>query len=115
MYMTTETDLLRTMETAWLHCAPGGLALFVPDCVRETFATAVAETEVSGEDDQERGLRCLSWTFDPDPADTTYSVHFAFMLREGASVTVSTGTPLGCSDARIGCASCGRPASRRAA
>jgi SAM-dependent methyltransferase len=88
MYMTTGTDLLRAMQTAWLHSAPGGVALFVPDCVRETFATAVSETEVGGEDGPDRGLRCLSWTFDPDPADTTCDVHFAFMLREGASVTV---------------------------
>jgi SAM-dependent methyltransferase len=88
MYMTTKADLLRAMETAWTHCAPGGLAMFVPDCTRESYAEAIQEVEVSGEDGEGRGLRCLSWTFDPDPDDATFNTHFAFMLREGALVTV---------------------------
>ncbi len=36
-YMTTEADLRRAMETAWVHCRPGGAALFAPDYVREHF------------------------------------------------------------------------------
>src|SRR5262245_23927749 len=36
-YMTTEADLRAAMETAFIHCAPGGAALFCPDHVRETF------------------------------------------------------------------------------
>lgn len=35
-YMTTAADLRRALETAWLHTRPGGVALFVPDNVRET-------------------------------------------------------------------------------
>ncbi len=30
-YMTTLQDLRRAMETAFIHCKPGGAALFVPD------------------------------------------------------------------------------------
>ena len=30
-YMTTESDLRSAMETAWLHCRPGGAVLFAPD------------------------------------------------------------------------------------
>src|SRR5687767_7503521 len=30
-YMTTESDLRQAMETAFIHCKPGGIALFVPD------------------------------------------------------------------------------------
>lgn len=37
MYMATEEDLQRAIETAFIHCKPGGAALFAPDCVRESF------------------------------------------------------------------------------
>lgn len=37
-YMTTERDLGRAVETAFVHCRKGGLALFVPDDVAESFA-----------------------------------------------------------------------------
>ncbi len=36
-YMRTEADLWRAMETAWVHCRPGGAVLFAPDYVRENF------------------------------------------------------------------------------
>ena len=36
-YMTDEADLRRAMETAFVHCRPGGLALLMPDDIRETF------------------------------------------------------------------------------
>jgi hypothetical protein len=29
-YMTTQDDLRRAMETAFVHCASGGVALFAP-------------------------------------------------------------------------------------
>lgn len=81
MYMTTEADLRQAMETAFVHCKPGGVALFVPDCVRETFRPA---TDCGGHDGTGRGLRYLEWTWDPDPTDTRYTVDYGFMLREGA-------------------------------
>ena len=37
VYMTTEADLRRAIETAYVHCKPGGAALFAPDHVRENF------------------------------------------------------------------------------
>src|SRR5205085_2770976 len=74
-YMTTETDLRQAMETAFVHCQPGGTALFVPDYVRETFEP---RSDHGGEDGEDgRGLRYLEWAFDPDPTDTTYEVHYA--------------------------------------
>jgi SAM-dependent methyltransferase len=78
-YMTTEADLRRAMETAFVHCVPGGAALIVPDHVRETFRPS---TDHGGIDGEGRGLRYLEWTWDPDPADTSYVVDFAFLLRE---------------------------------
>ncbi len=78
-YMTTEGDLKRAMETAFVHCAPGGAALFVPDHVRETFQPS---TDHGGVDGGGRGLRYLEWMWDPDPADTSYVVDYALLLRE---------------------------------
>lgn len=41
-YMTTEADLPSAMETAWIHCRPGG-ALFAPDYARENFPGALTD------------------------------------------------------------------------
>ena len=85
-YMATEEDLRKAMETAFVHCEPGGAALFTPDQVRESFRSS---TDHGGIDGDGRGLRYLEWTWEPDPADTTYTVDFAFLLRErDGSVTV---------------------------
>lgn len=80
-YMTTLADLRQALETAFVHCKPGGLALFVPDYVRETF---VPSTEHDGTDGPERGLRYLEWTYDPDESDTTYTTEYIYALKEGS-------------------------------
>ncbi len=77
-HMTTERDLRSVMETAHEHCRPGGVTLFVPDFVRETF---VEGTDQGGSDASRRSVRFLQWVFDPDPRDTTYHVDFAILLR----------------------------------
>jgi len=79
-YMTTPEDLRRAMETAFIHCKPGGVALFVPDYVRETFKPS---TDHEGEDGDNRALRCLEWSYDPDDTDTTYTTDYVYLLREG--------------------------------
>lgn len=78
-YLTTRADLRQAIETAFVHCRPGGVAVFAPDHVRENFAEGV---ETGGHDDARRGLRYLEWTWDPDVADETYVVDFAYLLRE---------------------------------
>lgn len=77
-YMTTEADLMMAIETAYVHCRPGGAALFAPDYVRENF---VATTDHGGHDGETHGLRYLEWTRDPNPDDSTYVVDYAYMLR----------------------------------
>jgi len=85
-YMITLGDLERVLETAFLHCRRGGAALFAPDHTRETFVGGV---DAGGHDGPRRGLRYLEWTWDPDPIDTTYTVDYAFLLREAdGSMTV---------------------------
>jgi hypothetical protein len=82
MYLTSEADLRAAIETAFVHCRPGGVALFEPDCVRETFEP---DTEHGGEDDPSsgRGIRWVQWSWDPDPNDETFLVDYAYLLREG--------------------------------
>jgi SAM-dependent methyltransferase len=82
MYMTTEAELRQAIETAFVHCRPGGTALFMPDVIRETF---VSLTTHGGHDGEGRGIRYIEWTYDEDPSDTTYTVDFAYLLREGSS------------------------------
>lgn len=78
-HMTTETDLRAVMQTAYEHCRVGGVALFIPDFVRETFA---AGTDQGGSDSPRKSVRFLQWIVDPDPKDTTYLVDFAILLRD---------------------------------
>jgi hypothetical protein len=73
------------ISTAARHCRPGGAAIILPDCVKETFAP---ETEHGGEDGADgRGLRYLEWTTDPDPGDDTFQTLYLFALREPDGAT----------------------------
>lgn len=78
-YMTTEKDLAAAIETAFAHTRPGGVAVFVPDAIKEEFEES---TDTGGHDGDGRSLRYLEWSFDPDPHDTTYDYDFAIMIRE---------------------------------
>jgi len=46
-YMTSEADLCSAVASAFAHCRPGGLAVFVPDDTAETF---VASSDHGGSD-----------------------------------------------------------------
>lgn len=79
-YMLTEDDLRRTVENAFVHCRPGGAAVFVPDDTVENFE---ANTEHGGQDDTDgRGARFLGWTWDPDPEDTWIQTDYVVVLRD---------------------------------
>lgn len=83
-HMTTEADLRAVMKTAFEHLEPGGVALFVPDEVRETFAE---ETDHGGNDADRGSVRYLQWITDPNPRDNTYVVDFAILIRDGEGQT----------------------------
>lgn len=78
-YLTREADLAAAMETAAAHCRPGGVAIFAPDYVRETYEPG---TDDGGGDGDGRALRYLEWKHDPDPEDTTYAVDYAIVMRD---------------------------------
>jgi SAM-dependent methyltransferase len=83
MYMTSAQDLLLAVETAYAHTRPGGAAVFAPDCTLETFVEATDLHEAS---EGARALRCLEWSWDPDPSDQTFVTEYAFLLRDGTDV-----------------------------
>ena len=88
MYMTTEDDLRRAIETAFVHCKPGGVAVVAPDFVKETFKSTTEQGGRDGTAEENRSLRWLDWSFDPNPEDTTFETHFAFLIKEGKVVRV---------------------------
>ena len=79
-YMVSESDLRAAIQTAFVHCRPGGVAVFVPDRTRETF---VVETDHDGNDGSRgRAVRYLEWSWDPDPSDTWTQTEYTFLLRD---------------------------------
>jgi SAM-dependent methyltransferase len=80
MYAADSASVRASLATAYRHCRPGGAALIVPDCVRETFQESTSTGGSDGTDG--RGLRYLEWTWDPDPHDETFEVALAFILRQ---------------------------------
>lgn len=87
MYATTPDDVRATLATAARHCRPGGALVLVPDCVTETFESDANSGGCDAPDG--RGLRYLEWSWDPDAADTSFEVVYAFVLRQ-ADGTVAT-------------------------
>ena len=80
-YMVTEADLRQAVETAFVHCRPGGVAVFMPDSTTETFEESVDHGGSDGAGG--RGVRYLEWTWDPHPGDTSARTEYAFLLRDG--------------------------------
>ena len=83
MYMTTESDLRAAVATAFLHTRPGGAAVFAADALRESFEE---ETDVIEGDAGTLGLRCIAWSWDPDPGDCTFITDYALLVRDEAGV-----------------------------
>lgn len=83
VYMTSRADLEAAAYTAFLHTRVGGAALFVPDCLKDSFRE---QTDDHFGQDASRGMRCVEWMWDPDPADECYTVDYAFLLRDADGV-----------------------------
>lgn len=78
-YMTSEADLRQVIETAFAHCRPGGIALFVPDYTAETFEAGGGSGGGSDPDGRQASFEERSW--DPDPADGWIQSEYEFRLR----------------------------------
>lgn len=79
-YMTTEADLEAAIMTAHRHLVPGGLAVFVPDHVKERYQ---ASSDCGGSDGPDgRGVRYLEWTTEVAPEATIGATYYSFLVRE---------------------------------
>jgi len=78
-YMTSRADLASAIATALEHTAPGGVAMFQPDFVAETFG---AGTENGGSDSGSRGLRYLAWRWACESSHETYVTDMTYLLRD---------------------------------
>jgi len=78
-YMALRADLQSAIATAFVHTAPGGVAMFQPDFVAETFEPG---TETGGSDAGGRGLRYLEWRWVPESSHETYVTEMAYLLRD---------------------------------
>jgi SAM-dependent methyltransferase len=79
-YCATRQDLAAALQTAAVHCRPGGTVLLAPDYVKETFEPG---TDWGGHDAEDgRAIRYLEWSWDPDPADETIEVTYTIVIRE---------------------------------
>lgn len=85
MYMLSAPDLEKAIDTAYRHCRPGGVVIFAPDCVKESWQPP--STESGGHDAPDgRGLRYLEWSYDPDPEDNTFICEMVYLLRDADGV-----------------------------
>jgi SAM-dependent methyltransferase len=79
-YIIGTADLRRVVETAAAHCRPGGVALFVPDYVKDTFSELTGAGG-GGVDAAGRTASFSERTWDPDPADDWVQADYEFVLR----------------------------------
>ena len=78
-YMATRADLEAAIATAFEHTSSGGVAMFQPDFVAETFRPG---TETGGGDADGRALRYLEWRWVPDANAEIYVTDMAYLLRD---------------------------------
>jgi SAM-dependent methyltransferase len=78
-YVTCEADLRQVIGTAFAHCRPGGVAVFVPDYTAETFEPASGGGGGSDETGRQASFRERTW--DPDPDDDWVQSDYEFVLR----------------------------------
>jgi SAM-dependent methyltransferase len=79
-YVTTQDDLAMVIATAYAHCRPGGIAVFVPDYVKDDFR-ALTGGGGGGDDGTGRQATFREHTWDPDPADDWVQAEYEFILR----------------------------------
>lgn len=83
-YMTSRADLACAITTAFAHTAPGGVAMFQPDFVQETFE---GSTEAGGGDGDGRAVRYLEWRWTPSSQRDTYVTDMAYLMRDRNGAT----------------------------
>ena len=78
-YIIGKADLRLVIETAAAHCKPGGIALFIPDYIKDTFSELTGGGG-GGVDGTGRTASFVERTWDPDPADDWVQADYEFTL-----------------------------------
>lgn len=86
-YMTTAADVGLVLANARSHLKPGGLVLFAPTSVTETWTPDDVAVDQQVGPDGER-LTYVSYAYDPDPDDTCIQTVMVFLIRRGSDVRV---------------------------
>lgn len=79
-YITAEGDLKLVIETAYAHCRPGGIGVFVPDYLKDDFRRLTGAGG-GGTDADGRQATFTEQTWDPDPGDDWVQAEYEFTLR----------------------------------
>ena len=85
-HMNTRADLRAALQTTFRHTRPGGVAVVVPDCVRESFREWTDDAE--NDDGSGRALQYVVRVWDPDPTDDHTLTDYAFLFRDADGVHV---------------------------
>lgn len=84
-HLVDSDDVHAAVTTAAVHCGPGGIGVFCPDFVTETFKPY---TDTGGSDGPGRAMRYLEWGYVLGNG-SGYVTEIAYILRD-ASGTVRT-------------------------
>jgi SAM-dependent methyltransferase len=82
-YITSEDELCQVIGTAFAHCRPGGIAVFVPDHIADTFRPLSGRGGGSDATGRQASFRERTW--DPDPGDDWVQAEYEFTLRAAGS------------------------------
>jgi len=80
-YLRTEDELRATFASAAAHLETGGVVVAAPDWLTETFRGPIVCTATRT--DGEIELTSFEYTYDPDPADSTYESLMWYLIRRG--------------------------------
>ncbi len=89
-YIITSADLRRVVQTVAAHCQSDGIAIFVPDYVKDTFRELTGGGG-GGVAADGRTASFTERTWDPDPDDDWVQADYQFLLQtaDGSIETVS--------------------------
>jgi SAM-dependent methyltransferase len=79
-YIIGAENLRQVIETAAVHCRPGGIAIFVPDYTKDSFAELTGGGG-GGVDQAGRTASFSERTWDPDPGDDWVQADYEFTFR----------------------------------
>lgn len=83
-YVISRVDLALVISTAFVHCRPGGIAVFAPDHTAETFRPGTGAG--GGHDGSGRQASFTERTTDPEPGDDWILAEYEFTLRDADGI-----------------------------